>query len=76
MTDLPPLPKKDWLLVRVGPSRAAWDRSERPAHVERAGPGEESVWDYPRPPEAICVHTTTDFVQFLQTFIKVIAAYL
>ncbi len=25
-------------------------RRERPAHCEPAGPGEESVWDYPRPP--------------------------
>ena len=51
MTDFPPLPKKDWLLARVGPSRAAWGRSQRPARIEPAGPGEESVWDYPRPPE-------------------------
>ena len=25
-------------------------RRERPAHVPAPGPGEESVWDYPRPP--------------------------
>ena len=25
-------------------------KRERPAHVEVAGPGQESVWDYPRPP--------------------------
>ncbi len=23
---------------------------ERPAHIDPAGPGQESVWDYPRPP--------------------------
>ncbi|WP_428482927.1 DUF427 domain-containing protein [Pyruvatibacter mobilis] len=51
MSDLPPLPDKDWLLAQVGPSRAAWDRSQRPARIEPAGPGDESVWDYPRPPE-------------------------
>jgi len=51
MADLPDLPDKTWLLSRVGPSRAAWDRARRPARIEPAGPGEESVWAFPRPPE-------------------------
>ncbi|MEO1251575.1 MAG: DUF427 domain-containing protein [Pseudomonadota bacterium] len=45
------LPDKQRLLAEVAPYRAKW--SPRPADVtpEPAGPGEESVWDYPRPPE-------------------------
>ncbi len=27
-----------------------WDGSERPPWAEEPGPGQESVWDYPRPP--------------------------
>jgi len=27
-----------------------WDGSERPDFADEPGPGEESVWDYPRPP--------------------------
>jgi len=27
-----------------------WGRAPRPARIEVAGPGQESVWDYPRPP--------------------------
>lgn len=36
---------------RLAPHRESW--GPRPASVtpEPAGPGEESVWDYPRPPE-------------------------
>ena len=44
------VPDKTWLLARVGPSRAAWAHSQRPRNVEPVGPGEESVWDFPRPP--------------------------
>ncbi len=44
------VPDKAWLLARVGPSRAAWAHSRRPHNVEPVGPGEESVWDFPRPP--------------------------
>ncbi|MEO1043999.1 MAG: DUF427 domain-containing protein [Pseudomonadota bacterium] len=50
MSGLPPLPDKQVLLARVKPGRAHWDRSFRPPGVEQAGKGEESVWDYPRPP--------------------------
>ena len=34
-------------------TRAAerWRRSERPASIVTPGPGQESVWDYPRPPD-------------------------
>lgn len=45
------LPDKDWLLSRVGASRASWANAPRPENIDPAGPGEESVWDYPRPPE-------------------------
>jgi len=44
------LPDKDWLLARVGPHRAAWRHARRPARIEVPGPGQESVWDFPRPP--------------------------
>jgi len=45
------LPDNRQLLREVKPYRAKW--SPRPADVtpEPYGPGEESVWDYPRPPE-------------------------
>ena len=47
----PDLPDKKALLRRVAAHRDKW--GPRPADVapEPAGPGEESVWDYPRPPE-------------------------
>lgn len=44
------LPDKRALLARVAPRRAAWNPDFRPTHVESVGAGEESVWDYPRPP--------------------------
>lgn len=44
------LPNKATLLAQVKPHRASWDRAFRPAQLEAAGPGEQSVWDYPRPP--------------------------
>lgn len=44
------LPNKSALLAQVRPHRAAWDQEFRPKNVEPAGPGEQSVWDYPRPP--------------------------
>lgn len=40
---------------------ARWARAPRPARIEPAGPGQESVWDYPRPPrvelerQTVCV---------------------
>ncbi|MEM8665636.1 MAG: DUF427 domain-containing protein [Pseudomonadota bacterium] len=43
------LPDKAWLLARVKGGRSGWDRSPKPAR-EPVGPGEESVWDFPRPP--------------------------
>jgi len=45
------IPNKQWLLGRVGPSRAAWRNSARPDSIEPVARGEESVWDYPRPPQ-------------------------
>ncbi len=46
-----PLPDKDALLARVRPHRAHWSTSPRPAQIDTPGPGQESVWDFPRPPE-------------------------
>jgi uncharacterized protein (DUF427 family) len=37
------------LLAMVGPARAKWAHAPRPV-PEPVGPGEESVWGYPRPP--------------------------
>lgn len=31
---------------------ALWSSSTRPRHIETPGPGQESVWDFPRPPAA------------------------
>ena len=44
------LPSKKELLTRVAADRLKW--APRPTDVvpEPVGPGEESVWDYPRPP--------------------------
>lgn len=50
MSMMPPLPDKQAMLARVKSGRNNWDRDFRPAHLESAGAGEESVWDYPRPP--------------------------
>lgn len=44
------LPDKATLLARARPHREKWDRGFRPASARAAGPGEESVWDFPRPP--------------------------
>ena len=44
------LPTKDALLARVRRSRDGFDPDFRPPGAEVAGAGEESVWDYPRPP--------------------------
>lgn len=38
----------EWALKRRSGWR--WDRSERPGFAEEPGPGDESVWDDPRPP--------------------------
>ncbi|MEE4351025.1 MAG: DUF427 domain-containing protein [Pacificimonas sp.] len=44
------LPDKAAMLARARPHRAAWLGARRPAAIEKPGPGQESVWDYPRPP--------------------------
>lgn len=44
------LPPKNQLLARVKGNRAGWNPDFRPNGLEPVGPGEESVWDYPRPP--------------------------
>ncbi|MCM8558000.1 DUF427 domain-containing protein [Sphingomicrobium sediminis] len=44
------LPPKDLLLARVKANRDGWNLAFRPPGLEAAGPGQESVWDYPRPP--------------------------
>lgn len=46
----PPLPDKAQLIREVQQHRTKWDARFRPAGLEPVGPGEESVWDYPRPP--------------------------
>ncbi|MEL7486625.1 MAG: DUF427 domain-containing protein [Pseudomonadota bacterium] len=38
------------LAKALAEARAKWTRGDKPAR-EAVGPGEESVWDYPRPPE-------------------------
>lgn len=43
------LPSHAELLAMVGPARAKWAHAPKPPR-EPVGPGEESVWDYPRPP--------------------------
>lgn len=48
---MPKIPDKKWLLERVGGARDAWRNSVRPARIEPVAAGEESVWDYPRPPQ-------------------------
>lgn len=36
----------DWVMA----ARAQWVDSERPEAIVEPGPGQQSVWDYPRPP--------------------------
>ena len=43
-------PPKSILLPLVARSRGAWGPPPRDLRIEDAGPGQESVWDYPRPP--------------------------
>ncbi len=52
------LPDKGALLRQVRGRRDHWDRSFRPAGLETAGPGQESVWDYPRPPVVVSASGT------------------
>ena len=44
MSDARPLPA--WAVA----ARAQWADSERPEAIVEPGPGQQSVWDYPRPP--------------------------
>jgi uncharacterized protein (DUF427 family) len=44
------LPDKEALLRRAQEHRGHWANSVKPARIAKPGPGEESVWDYPRPP--------------------------
>lgn len=45
----PSLPDKAALLARARSGRAHWASAPRP-RAEPPGPGQESVWDFPRPP--------------------------
>lgn len=47
---MPQLPNKDSLIAKFASARSKWGATEKPVR-EPIGPGEESVWDYPRPPE-------------------------
>ncbi len=44
------IPDKDRLLSLAKAHRSGWDPAFRPPQARAAGPGEESVWDFPRPP--------------------------
>ncbi|NNU17239.1 DUF427 domain-containing protein [Parvularcula sp. ZS-1/3] len=48
MADLPDDPA---FRRRLQEHRESWQFSRRPPRIETPGPGQESVWDYPRPPE-------------------------
>ncbi|MCQ8184125.1 DUF427 domain-containing protein [Parvularcula maris] len=48
MADLPDNPA---FIRRLAAHRESWMDAPHPAHIETPGPGQESVWDYPRPPE-------------------------
>ncbi|MEM9810090.1 MAG: DUF427 domain-containing protein [Pseudomonadota bacterium] len=45
------LPDDPIFRARLTAHRQAWDNAPRPSSIETPGPGQESVWDYPRPPE-------------------------
>lgn len=45
------LPDDPGFQRRLKEHRASWRMAPRPARIETPGPGQESVWDYPRPPE-------------------------
>ena len=44
-------------------ARDRWQHARRPDGIETPGPGQESVWDYPRPPvvEPTARHLAVDF---------------
>lgn len=47
---MPPPPDKAALLAQVAAHRGSWGPRPLQIAVEPVGPGEESVWDFPRPP--------------------------
>jgi uncharacterized protein (DUF427 family) len=53
-------PANDVLLPRVLGARAAWRFATRPRTIVEPGPGQESVWSFPRPPrvEAVTARVT------------------
>lgn len=44
------LPDFRRLAGEIAQHRAKWAHAPRPKEIEPVGPGEESVWDFPRPP--------------------------
>jgi uncharacterized protein (DUF427 family) len=54
MSDAPP-PSNDELLRAVPAAREHWRHAPRPARVVEPGPGQESVWSFPRPPRVEAV---------------------
>lgn len=44
------LPDFRRMAAEIAQHRAKWAHAPRPAETEPVGPGEESVWDFPRPP--------------------------
>lgn len=55
--------REERFLAALRHSRSVWRLSEKPARLEIPGPGQESVWDYPRPPavEAVTDRLRVDF---------------
>lgn len=45
------LPDDPAFVRRLQAHRASWKNAVRPRRIETPGPDQESVWDYPRPPE-------------------------
>ncbi len=45
------LPNDPDFVRRLKAHRDSWKMAPRPSSIEVPGPGQESVWDYPRPPE-------------------------
>ena len=53
-----PSPNEDEIQARIQHYRSAVRSRPSDAQIEPAGPGEESVWDFPRPPEVQRVSQT------------------
>ncbi|MEM7741901.1 MAG: DUF427 domain-containing protein, partial [Pseudomonadota bacterium] len=51
------LPQNPAFRARLKAHRDGWVTAPRPTHIEQPGPGQESVWDYPRPPDVRAVST-------------------